>query len=73
MIASLNRRMESPEAQSSEDVARVVLNIVKLRLQSTNLRDTPFNFGSSRDSQAVIESVRLHPTGNCRFIAWRSI
>jgi short-subunit dehydrogenase len=63
MITSLNRRMQSTEAQSSEDVARVVLNIVKLRFESKVLREVPFNFGSSRDSQAVIESVRTNPTG----------
>ena len=33
MIASLNRRMLAPEAQSSEDVAQVLVNLAKMHLE----------------------------------------
>ena len=33
MIASLDRRMLAPEAQSSEDVAQVLVNLAKMHLE----------------------------------------
>ena len=55
-----------PEAQSSEDVGRVLLNLAKMYLEDHNhehKRQVPFNFGSSVESQEVLEGVRTHPTG----------
>ena len=96
MIASLDRRMLAPEAQSSEDVAQVLVNLAKMHLEVSlfnersymiipefvyfllalfsclhvctlqdgeHKRVVPFNFGSSADSQRVVEEVRTHPTG----------
>merc|ERR1719359_2082356 len=58
MISSLDRRMLAPEAQSSEDVAQVLLNLAKVHLEDAehdHKRLVPFNFGSSSDSQKIIE------------------
>ena len=33
MIASLDRRLAAPEAQSSEEVAQVLLNLAKMHLE----------------------------------------
>lgn len=56
MIASLDRRMLAPEAQSSEDVAQVLVNLAKMHLEDgEHKRVVPFNFGSSADSQRVVE------------------
>ena len=33
MVASLNRRLVAPEAQTSEEVAQVLLNLAKMHLE----------------------------------------
>eukprot|EP01036_Dinobryon_divergens_P022788 gene22787-31083_t len=63
MILGLNKRMESPEAQTSENVARLIVNIAIIRTTAKRLTDVPFNIGSSYDSQKLLEEVRVRPTG----------
>lgn len=63
MVAGLNQRMNSAEAQTSEDFAHVLVNIVNLKLASKRVTDVPFNIGSNRDSQALLEQVKKLPTG----------
>eukprot|EP01040_Poterioochromonas_malhamensis_P006748 gene6748-7271_t len=63
MLAGFSYRMASPEAQSSEDIAKVINNLIHLKLRSTRMTDIPFNIGSGYDSQKLLEEVRLHPTG----------
>ena len=43
--------------------ARVIVNIAILKLAETHVYDVPFNMGTNRDSQGVIEAVRKNPTG----------
>jgi NAD(P)-dependent dehydrogenase (short-subunit alcohol dehydrogenase family) len=63
MAASLARRMKTPEAKTSEEVAMVVANVAQLKHDLSNLHDVPFNVGSSPESQAILEEFRKHPTG----------
>jgi short-subunit dehydrogenase len=64
MIESLNKRMQVPEeAQSSEEVAQVLVNLVEKKLVATALTDVPFNVGPGPASQSLIEGLRVHPTG----------
>lgn len=63
MIAGLNHRMQGPEAQTSEELAHVLVNLVTLKLQAKRITDVPFNIGSNKDSQNLIEQVRKQPTG----------
>lgn len=63
MVAGLNHRMQTEEAQTSEDLAHVLVNLVNLKQQSKRITDIPFNIGSNKDSQNLIEQVRKQPTG----------
>ena len=63
MIATLNQRMASSEAQTSEDIAAVITNLIYLKFGSKTLTHVPFNIGSNSLSQKVIEEVRKQPTG----------
>lgn len=63
MVAGLNYRMNTPEAQTAEDLGRIIVNLAHLKLGSTRMTDVPFNIGSSYDSQSLLEAVRKHPTG----------
>jgi hypothetical protein len=63
MIGMLNTRMTSAEGQSSEDVARVISNLIILKRQAKHLIEVPFNIGTSPESQSVLEQVRKQPTG----------
>jgi NADP-dependent 3-hydroxy acid dehydrogenase YdfG len=63
MIDSLNRRMASPEAQSSESVAHVIVHLAIIKLNSNRIEDVPFTMGTNSNSQAVIEQVKRNPTG----------
>jgi NADP-dependent 3-hydroxy acid dehydrogenase YdfG len=63
MIAGLNYRMKTPEAQTAEDVAKVLTNLIHMKLTATRMTDVPFNIGSSYDSQRLLEEVKKFPTG----------
>jgi NADP-dependent 3-hydroxy acid dehydrogenase YdfG len=64
MVDSMMRRMENGEAQNPQDCAQVVVGVALLKLDSgKRIEDIPFNIGSNRESQMVIEAVRKHPTG----------
>ncbi len=63
MISGLNHRLHSAEAQSSEEFAHVLVNIVNLKLASKRITDVPFNIGSNRESQSLLEQVKKLPTG----------
>ena len=63
MIQSLNRRMDSSEAQSSSSMAQVVIHMAILKLQSTLITQVPFNIGTNEFSQDVLQSFRKYPTG----------
>jgi short-subunit dehydrogenase len=63
VVASLNRRLSSAEAQDSEDTAIVIVHLAVMRLDSRRIEDIPFSMGTSKDSQAVLEAVKKQPTG----------
>ena len=63
MITNLNQRMESSEAQTPEDIAALIANLIYLKKGSKALTDVPFNIGSNSISQKVVEAVRTNPTG----------
>jgi hypothetical protein len=63
MVSSLSRRIESTEGHSSEEVAQVVTNIALLKLEATYPQQVPFNFGTSKESQNLLQSVKKFPTG----------
>lgn len=63
MVAGLEHRMKSPDAQSSEEFAHVLVNLVNLKLAAKRVTDVPFNIGSNRDSQSLLEQVKKIPTG----------
>jgi NAD(P)-dependent dehydrogenase (short-subunit alcohol dehydrogenase family) len=63
MVAGLNYRMTTPEAQTGDDIAKVLTNLVHLKTTSTRMTDIPFNIGSSYDSQRLLEEVKKFPTG----------
>ena len=45
--------MTGAEAQSSDEVAQVILNLVKIKMEAKQISDIPFNFGTSRFSQVI--------------------
>ncbi len=63
MVLGLQARMNGPDGQSSEEVAKLVSNLVALRRKAKRLTDVPFNIGSSYFSQQLLEEVRVQPTG----------
>lgn len=63
MIAGLQYRLRSPEAQSGEDIARLISNLLHMKSAATRITDVPFNIGSSLDSQRLLEEVKRNPTG----------
>lgn len=50
-------------APSSEDVAKLVLNLVRVKDTATKITDVPFNVGNAEYAQNLLENVRVHPTG----------
>lgn len=63
MIAGLQYRMDSPEAQTSQEIGQLLVNLATLKANSKRITDIPFNIGSNLDSQKILEEVRVHPTG----------
>jgi len=63
MIESLNQRMQTDEAQSSESVAEIIVNLVLQKLDNPDMTKIPFNMGTSKQSQKLLESVRVVPSG----------
>jgi hypothetical protein len=57
MVDSLNTRMKGPDAQDQEEVARVIVNMAHMRREARKLVEVPFNIGTNRASQGVIEAV----------------
>ena len=62
-VSNLENRMNSPEAQTPENVASVVVNVYRLYLEAKRMEDVPFNVGTSTQSMAILEHVRKFPTG----------
>eukprot|EP00602_Paraphysomonas_sp_CaronLab_P000829 CAMPEP_0185029196 /NCGR_PEP_ID=MMETSP1103-20130426/15352_1 /TAXON_ID=36769 /ORGANISM="Paraphysomonas bandaiensis, Strain Caron Lab Isolate" /LENGTH=270 /DNA_ID=CAMNT_0027563851 /DNA_START=192 /DNA_END=1004 /DNA_ORIENTATION=+ len=62
-IASLASRIRSDEGQSSEEVARVVVNVAILGQEAKKPSDVPLNIGTNHKTQALIDTVKRHPTG----------
>lgn len=65
MINALNLRMKTEEAQTSESVAQVIIDIVQKKLDNpeSDITNLPFNMGTNTQSQGVLESIRLVPSG----------
>eukprot|EP01034_Spumella_vulgaris_P027337 gene27337-34040_t len=64
MVAGLSARINSPEGQSSDDLAKLVVNVATMKLRPrARLTDIPFNIGSTYDSQHLLEQIRVQPTG----------
>lgn len=65
MVDTLNRRMRTDEAQSSESVAQLIVSTVirKLDDPAFDLTHLPFNMGTNGASQGVLDSVRVVPSG----------
>lgn len=63
MIAGLNHRIQSAEGQTSDDIGVLLHNLVQLRIRAKRLTDVPFNLGSGKDSQKLLEEIRVQPTG----------
>lgn len=63
IVAGLNYRMQSAEAQTSEEIGQLLVNLVALKLSSKRITDVPFNIGSNRDSQKMLEELKKYPTG----------
>jgi NADP-dependent 3-hydroxy acid dehydrogenase YdfG len=57
MVDSLNTRMKGQDAQDQEEVARVIVNMAHMRKDARKLVEVPFNIGTNRASQGVIEAV----------------
>jgi short-subunit dehydrogenase len=63
IIAGLNYRMQSAEGQSSAELGQLLVNLVHLKENARRITDIPFNIGSNRDSQKMLEELRKYPTG----------
>ncbi|RYH29560.1 SDR family oxidoreductase [archaeon] len=63
IIAGLNYRMQSKEAQTADEVATLLVNLAHMKSRAKRITDIPFNIGSNRDSQGILEDVRKNPTG----------
>lgn len=64
MISSLNARMQIDQGgQSSDELARLIVNVATLKLKTKRLTDVPFNIGSTFNSQQILQEVRKLPTG----------
>lgn len=63
LVRRLGGFIRSPQSQASEDVARLFVSLVSLKLKAKGVSEVPFNIGSSYDSQKVLEGVRKFPTG----------
>lgn len=62
-ISSLNERFESKEAVDPDTVGMIVVNVAKIGLERRHVVDVPFNVGTNRQSMAILEHLRHHPTG----------
>jgi len=62
-ITSLNERFESKEAVDADTVGMIVVNVAKIGLERRHVVDVPFNVGTNRQSMAILEHLRHHPTG----------
>lgn len=63
MVELLNQRMTSAEAQDAESCARVIVEMAHRKISSNSVVDVPFNIGTSKSSQTVLNSVRIDPSG----------
>jgi NADP-dependent 3-hydroxy acid dehydrogenase YdfG len=63
MVAGLSYRIhQSQEGQKTEEISRLLNNLIILKTHAKHLVDIPFNIGSSVDSQKLIEEIRKQPT-----------
>lgn len=62
-VSELERRMESPEAVDADTVGMIVVNLAKMGVERRFPQDVPFNVGTSRQSMAILDHLRKHPTG----------
>ena len=63
MVSTLSKRVqEDDNAQSSEDVATVLVNLAREYLKDPT-QPVPFNTGSCDASQKILEDLRRYPTG----------
>lgn len=62
-VSRLKSRMSSLEAQTSDEVARVVVNVAYIGMEARKITDVPFSVGSNQKTQATINQVRKNPTG----------
>ena len=63
VVDRLNYRMQTDEAQDSEDVAKVIAHLAIIKKDTNRLEDVPFSIGTNAESQAVLEAVKKQPTG----------
>ena len=63
MVGTLSKRVqEDDSAQTSEEVANVLVNLASKYLEDPT-KSVPFNTGSCDASQKIIEDLKRHPTG----------
>jgi len=62
-VKDLNRRMTTSEAIDPDAVGMIVVNLAKIGQERRHVTDVPFNIGTSRQSMAILEHLRKHPTG----------
>eukprot|EP00606_Chrysophyceae_sp_TOSAG23-5_P000544 GSChrysophyteH2.ASY1.ANO1.1015.1 assembled CDS len=64
VVDRLHRRMASAEeSQDSEEVAKVIVHLAVMRMNTHRIEDIPFQMGTGENSQKVIEAVKREPTG----------
>ena len=63
VVDRLNHRMQTDEAQGSEDVAKIIVHLAVIKKDTSRLEDVPFSIGTNAASQAVLEAVKKQPTG----------
>jgi hypothetical protein len=50
-------------APSSEDLAKVVMNLVHLKRVAKSITEVPFNVANAEYAQGLLQNIRVHPTG----------
>ena len=57
------KQNQKNEISDYPPASQVVVNLAKIKLEASYPQQVPFNFGSSRESQALLEAVKKYPTG----------
>ncbi|CAE7690893.1 unnamed protein product, partial [Symbiodinium microadriaticum] len=57
------RVRSSDGGQTSEEVAKVIVNVAILGCEAKKPSDVPFNIGTNHRTQALINDIKRYPTG----------